>query len=573
MVRKQRVRVPLRLVVSPFYPDVALSAYVKVAALAARPEACEAKTVTLAVYLGMSTASVERGLAALSRPAPDGVVELAAVRRTLPGGRGTSAVRRVRPVSPGEGFVWLPVAAAEDLTPRQLRAYAVIAYAEKMRIALTEAELASYLRHYAGKRAGLPITADAAGTVVDEVEAARWITVERRAGAYGRHRFIAHDIAPEGRPAVAAGVQGEACAEVPEAGVTTVYNRLPEAASSCVGEGTGGAVDEGSLAYKESPTTDSPDDERAAWSPAVGEAQVGKGRQAVENPGAGAAATKPAGAGGRGLALRAGDHSKPSPTTANSEKRTRSGGLPRSAYAGPQLQLSPLVFAVLEPVSGLYQQANVFMKRRIAREVSDQLNTGTDPERLRHRLERRYTRVVSEDVRDAGSWLLGVALPRWGCGHQDCEAGRMWSTGKTCDVCADVCADRAAQREIGRRRSLGLCPQHGTRPGRDGSCVDCELGDVIRNPPPAPAPAVRPAGVPVGNCGDCGARTQLVGQGLADGLCRGCRELAVGPATALAKEDQVLCAGAPGDPCGRLALPTRAVCLRHRSQELAAESG
>ncbi|MFC6137701.1 hypothetical protein ACFP3K_38215, partial [Streptomyces spororaveus] len=36
-VRRQRVRVPMRLVSSPFYSDVALSVYVKVAALAARP--------------------------------------------------------------------------------------------------------------------------------------------------------------------------------------------------------------------------------------------------------------------------------------------------------------------------------------------------------------------------------------------------------------------------------------------------------------------------------------------------------------------------------------------------------
>ncbi|MFF3966359.1 hypothetical protein ACFYZI_32985 [Streptomyces griseorubiginosus] len=99
-----------------------------------------------------------------------------------------------------EAFVWLPVAAAEDLTPRQLRAFALIAFAQARGIGLTEAELAAGLRHHSGKQAGQALSVTAASAVLDEVEAARWVTVQRRAGERGRHRHIAHDVAPEARP-------------------------------------------------------------------------------------------------------------------------------------------------------------------------------------------------------------------------------------------------------------------------------------------------------------------------------------------------------------------------------------
>ncbi|WP_405812678.1 hypothetical protein OG241_00275 [Streptomyces sp. NBC_01390] len=81
-----------------------------------------------------------------------------------------------------EAFVWLPVAASEDLTPRQLRAFALIAFAQARGIALTEAELAAGLRHHSGRKAGQPLSVTAASAVVDEVEAARWVTDFDRAG-------------------------------------------------------------------------------------------------------------------------------------------------------------------------------------------------------------------------------------------------------------------------------------------------------------------------------------------------------------------------------------------------------
>ncbi|MFD9821352.1 hypothetical protein ACFWW0_20975, partial [Streptomyces violascens] len=69
-VRTQRVKVPMRLVSSPFYADVALSVYVKVKALGARPEGCEAKAATIAAYVGVAKSAVERGVALVLRAGP-----------------------------------------------------------------------------------------------------------------------------------------------------------------------------------------------------------------------------------------------------------------------------------------------------------------------------------------------------------------------------------------------------------------------------------------------------------------------------------------------------------------------
>ncbi|WP_327749840.1 hypothetical protein [Streptomyces europaeiscabiei] len=570
-VRRQRVRVPMRLVSSPHYQDVALSVYVKVKALGLRPEGCQARTETIASYLGLSTASVERGMTQLRRPGPDGVVELFSDRRTLPGGTGTSAVRRVRSMTRTEAFVWLPVAASEDLTPRQLRAFALIAYAQVLGIALTEAELAAGLRHHSGKKEGQPLSVTAASAVVDEVEAARWVAVQRRAGAQGRHCYVAHDIAPEARP------EGD-CAAVGGAAEAAVISGVQESVSSLVGEGSGSPVGEGSLANRESPRTDSPDDERAFVLPAVGEVPVVEGAGAVENP---AGATARAEAGG-GLALRAGGNSQSSPSKPEAEKRSsRGGGSARSSYDGPQLAMSPQIYAVLEPVHLLLERVNSdFVVRQIAREVGRQLREGTDAERLHHRLTARFAKVMLSEIRDPGRWLLGVALPRWGCGYQDCEAGVLWSIGKDCEVCAEIVQDKATARRRAQRIEQGLCPEHGTRPGPGGRYVDCVLDDAIRNPAPVPAQR-EPEGPPRGSCGDCGARIVMVGRAIEDGLCKLCREEAAvlgaafvpAPSAAPAvPAGQESCSGRDGSVrCGRKPLPSRSVCGVHRVQELAGE--
>ncbi|MEU0119094.1 hypothetical protein ABZ137_36805 [Streptomyces bobili] len=566
-VRRQRVRVPMRLVSSPHYQDVALSVYVKVKALGLRPEGCQAKSTTIASYLGLSPASVERGMTQLRRPGPDGVVELFSDRRTLPGGKGTSALRTVRAMTRTEAFVWLPVAAAEDLTPRQLRAYALIAYAQARGIALTEAELAAGLRHHSGDKAGQPISVTAASAVVDEVEAAHWVTVQRRAGAQGRHHYIAHDIAPEARP-------DGVCASVAGAAEAAVTSGSQGSVSSLVGEGSGSPVDEGSLANRESLRTDSPDDERAFFSPAVGEVPVVEAAGPVETPADAAARTEA----GSGLALRAGGNSQPSPSKPETEKRSsRGGGSPRSSYDGPHLAMSPQIYAVLEPVHLLLEKVTSdFVARQIAREVGRQLREGTDADRLHHRLTTRFAKVMLSEIRDPGRWLLGVALPRWGCGYQDCEAGVLWSTGKDCEVCAEIVQDKAAAHRRAQRIEQGLCPEHGTRPGPGDRCADCVLDDAIRNPATVPAQR-EPEGPPRGSCGDCGARIVVIGRSLEDGLCKLCREEAAALAAVVvpaqtAPAGQETCAGRDGDvPCGRRPLPSRSVCGVHRVQELAGE--
>ncbi|WP_411078316.1 hypothetical protein [Streptomyces sp. cmx-10-25] len=590
-VRRQRVRVPMRLVWDPSYQDVALSVYVKVKALASRPEGCEARTETIASYLGLSVASVGRGMTQLRRRGPDGVVELYSERRTLPGGRGLSAVRTVRPMSRVEAFVWLPVAAAEDLTPRQLRVFALVAYAQARGIGLTEAELAASLRHYSGKRAGQALSVTAVSAVVDEVEAARWMTVQRRAGARGRNRYIAHDLAPESRASVSA-VSAVWAAGVRGVTGTAVDSGSEGPASFQVGEGSGSQVGEGSLVYKESPRTDSPDDGRALFPSAVGEVQLHKGASPVENP---ADDEVDPGRGEGDLALRAGGKSQPSSKKPVVEKRSSTAGSGRgSSYTGPQMAMSPGIFAVLQPVHHLLAKVtSAFVARQIAREVGRQIDSGTPAERLQHRLTTRLNRVMSDEIRDPGRWLLGVALPRWGCGYADCESGTIWRTRTACEVCAEIVQDKAAARERARRAAAGLCLQHGTRPGPSGRCADCDLETA----------AARPADVPVrrivqgperGTCGNCDVLIFMTGRALDDGLCKPCREelhpqsastprtiVAVAapaqpraatpaPAEPVEEPGPRTCQGQEGSaPCTREALALRRFCRRHVVQGIA----
>ncbi|MFE6743902.1 hypothetical protein [Streptomyces tubercidicus] len=114
--------------------------------------------------------------------------------------------------------------------------------------------------------------------------------------------------------------------------------------------------------------------------------------------------------------------------------------------------MSPQIFAVLEPVHWLLARVNnSFVERKIAREVGRQLAGGMATERLQHRLTARFAGTSPSEIRDPGRWLLGVALPRWGCGHLDCETGVLWSSGRPCPVCQDIVADRHAERKRVRR--------------------------------------------------------------------------------------------------------------------------
>lgn len=460
---RQRVKVPMRLVESPHYSDAALSVYVKVKALAQRPEGCTAGIATLASYLRLSESTVQRGLAQLRAAGPDGLVELPeSRRRSLPGGYGTTARRQVRPMTSTERFIWLPVTASECLRPRLLRAFAVIAYAVAQKHPLTFRVLAEVLRHHSGPRAGLPLTTGAVTRIVEQLDASGWITVHRRAGEHGRHLFGVHD----GHP--------------------------PASLDDRSGTRTG----EGSLAYKEDRRTDRPDDDTARTSPAVGERQVGKEAATEITPH------------GR-PALRAEDTS-PSPV--------RTGHRP---YTGPQLTFSPRLHSVLEPVRFLLKDLNTYVQRRLGREIARQLDAGAGVERLRSRLTQRLAATFVEDIRDPGRWLLGVALPRWGCADPDCETGTLWSTGRRCRTCQETIADRYVPPRNAE-----------TAPAPPPSPPSRSAGD--RPDRPAWAPPKASALVVVDRCrgrdGACSRRAP-------HGLCWRCRVEVVGSApTAQAQE-------------------------------------
>lgn len=529
----------MRLVESPHYADVTLSVYMKIKALGQRPDGCTAGTAVLASYLGLSRSSVERGIAQLRRPGPDGVIELPVnQRRSLPGGCGTTAQRRVRPMHRDERFIWLPVAACEDLTPRQLRAYAVLCFAQIQRIPLTEGELAGHLYHHSGARAGTTLSAESAGKVVDALEDAGWVTVLRRSGVQGRHQFIAHDVPP---------VRGSA--QPP----SSVQNTSP---SSRLDEGSGLEAGEGSLATREDHRIDRPDDEGRPDSPAAGEVQVDKGARPVDNPGSHPAHDQAR----NGFALRA-DQEPP---------RSQTPPASRGHYDGPPLTLHPRIVEVLEPVQVLYEQANTFMQRRIAREVGRQLDHGCDPARLRQRLRTRFAGVLLADIKHPARWLMGVALPRWGCGHLACESGVMWPTGEPCAACADIRAARRRERERERRIGLGQCPDHGLG-GPGVGCAEC-MPPAPRRPVPGDASAP-PAPADLSVCRECGCRIRLVGPALVDQMCRLCRE-ASRPDQAVAQHPGPAprCSGWHGETCDRPAIPTRRVCARHRARELRAEA-
>ncbi|MGY4967100.1 hypothetical protein [Streptomyces sp. 900105245] len=523
--RRQRVKVPLRLVTNPHYADVAVTVYVKIAALASRPEGCTAATATIAEYVGLSKASVERGMTQLMRPGPDGIVELSSTRRSLPGGNGTSALRRTRSLSSTERFVWIPVAASEDLTPRQLRAYALIAYAQAQKIPLTESEIAGALHHHSGRRAGQPLTTAAAGEIVDELEATRWITVERRAGVRGRHHFIAHDI-----PAAA---EDAACGQPSSTDV--VPSSTPGS-----GEGSGSSADAGSLATMEEPKTDRPDDERALFSPAVGEVQVGEG---VENRGA----QPQHGTREGGLALRADDHQTPLTTPL-----TKASGTPLTnragAYGGPGLTISARVHAVLEPVHPLYRQTSVYMQRRIAREVGRQLRSGIDDARLRHRLQARLCRTFTDEIRDPGRWILGVGLPHWGCGIFDCEAGVLWSSGRRCSVCEEIVRDRHQATAQPAASTLAI---------------------VHPAPTPVPVSPSTPA-TPRSRCPECGCTVLMPSAASAAPRCKPCREEHDGgrASSPLPSPHPEVCAGWDDGGCTRPALGSTGLCVRCRTRRM-----
>ena len=227
----QKVRVPLRVIVGQ-YADATVSVYVKIAALERRETGCEAGVAYLSGLLGLARSTVERALTQLMRPDPaDDVVELTSYRRTLKGGRGQTAVRRVRATTRSEHGAWVPSRAAESLSPRQLRCYAAIAYAVATGAHVTLAELGRVLRHRSGRKAGHALDARSVRRILNGLEGLGWISVERRAGYRGRHLYTVHD------------------------------EPICPVLSADTEEGSGADLDGGSLANEEHHLTDSPDDQ------------------------------------------------------------------------------------------------------------------------------------------------------------------------------------------------------------------------------------------------------------------------------------------------------------------------
>lgn len=396
--RGQRVLVPWRLVESAYYSDAALAVYMKVAALAARPEGCTAGVSRLAEFLGMSIPAVERALTQLINPCPDGITEVPTRRRTLPGGTGETALRRVRPIEAGELYVWLPVAAADALTPRLLRTYAILAYATARRLPTGDADIAWLLRHHTGGRAGLPIAERSVRRLTDRLQELGWIAMDRRAGLQGRHLY-------------------------------TVHRHPLQAIAADTDDGSGPDTGDGSLTIKEDRRTDR-----------------------RENP------------------QLTGDIRRRRDT--GSRAVDTASNAPSAPYAGPPLTLSPRIWHVLQPVTHLLPGISPYLMRRIAREIGAQLDTYAAPERLRTRLEARMASVMAEDIRDPGRWLLGAALPRWGCGLDACETSVIWHSGHACHVCRDI---------VLHRRQTAQTQQPDEKPPDTG-------------PPPQPRPALDPTG-------------------------------------------------------------------------------
>ncbi|MGW3410290.1 hypothetical protein [Streptomyces sp. NPDC000888] len=438
----QTVRVPLRLVVGAQYGDPALSIYVKIAALALRKELCTARVATLALYLGMSKSAVERALRQLSQPDPiDGLTEVPTRRRTYKDGRGQSAERTVRPLDDGELWVRIPVRAAEALSPRLLRLYALLAYATTRRVPVTAAELAEMLYHHSGGKAGLHLSERQVRRLVDELEATGWLTVHRREGERGRHAYETNRSPLYSVPAPT--VTPEAEEQLP----------LWEEGAPVIHDGSGPGDHDGSLASKEDLQTD-----RRIKTQVVGGIRRRRSdRKSVAAP----------------VDNRVPDTFGPGHRVLRTDDDTSSSSPApgRAPYTGPAFRMSPRVWNVLAPVRHELPGINTYRLRLIVKAIGRELDRGVEAQRLTARIAFRY--ASTEAIRDMSSWLVdrdgnpGPGLVRRGCGLTSCESGKVWHTGEPCETCMTNAAvararaqrdtelaDRAQQLDAVRRKRV-----------------------------------------------------------------------------------------------------------------------
>jgi hypothetical protein len=139
---------------------------------------------------------------------------------------------------------------------------------------------------------------------------------------------------------------------------------------------------------------------------------------------------------------------------------------------------------------------------------------------------------------DPGRWILGVALPHWGCANPDCEAGVLWSTGARCRACHEAVIQRAGapHRSVADpahgssspsphsrvARVAQCCPQceRPHRPGNSGLCAPC-LAQPSPTPGPPPHMPVAVSATARGNA--CQGQNCTCGRPTPNGLCWRCR--------------------------------------------------
>ncbi|MEU2992564.1 hypothetical protein ABZ772_19750 [Streptomyces griseoincarnatus] len=390
--RGQWERIPLRLVLGDDYADSDLRVYTKHKALS-RGRRATASVTKLAAMLDVSESTVERANRRLGAPASDGVVELFTKRQThRVTGTGRTAERWTRPLDRGERYVSAPVLAADTMRGILYRCYLLVRYTTLVeKRDLTLAEIGWVLRHRSGKRAGQAISDAHAGRLLRELARLGWISLDERAGYRGRHLITVHD-----HP------------------LHPVEEDTPTADP---GDGSGPDLGDGSLAYKEDQELNDPRNtqERGAF----------RRRRDDRKWVAGPVDNLP-------VASEAPDTFRSRPT--------------RPAYTGPQLTLSPRVWAVLAPVHDLLPAVSPYLVRRIAREIGRQLDTGIWPDDIRDQLQRMRAWTPTEELTDPGRWLIGAVLPvRSRCGRTGCHWGYLAYTGTPCKACAEI--DDARTRE------------------------------------------------------------------------------------------------------------------------------
>ncbi|MCR8947197.1 hypothetical protein NW249_34490 [Streptomyces sp. OUCMDZ-4982] len=468
---EQTVWVPESLYRGGEFCDEAVAVYVKVAALDARrsfpgarrdQDPCTARVTELAAMLGMSPSAVERGLTHLNRPGPDGTEPWVFTKqRTHRGGEGQSAKRYARLVPRDQAALEIPVRVAEALSPRRLRAWLHLARATAKGLPVTAAELAGELFHHTGKSAGEPLSEKTGRRLLDDLQAAGWITLDRRAGLRGRHTVTVNTSPLHPVPAPtgpAAPVEDGALFPVSDlVGPSVTDNH----------DGVGPDDHDGSLATEEDSSL-TPDGR-------AGNLSIRRRRDA------GSYRTAPV-------------DNVAGPTfqgAGHSEKRSNNSG--GGTYRGPGLQLSPRVWQVLEPVRHELESISPYVLRRIGQEIGRQLSAGTGTERLTARLTARYSRLTAHGPAaehahrgDVGRWILGAGLVRHGCRLPSCESGTTWSTGERCHLCANIAAtaqEIAAEEAAGAQRRAVAEPRP-EPPARPGPPVRW----LPWPPPPEPGP-------------------------------------------------------------------------------------